>query len=296
MDDLVVDEGARLRYILEALNTDDVAEELRAALTEQKRSALEELLTMCDNLDIAADFFRLEGAVGKLIDHATAHTDSGVRALSLEAIGTCVQNTEKLQEQALGVGVLPVLVMLIQDNSLADKEKEKAIFALGSLIRSFPPAYAPFVAAAGFKCLSAVLDGGCTNASRKALFLLRHLCYAEASETASAETVAESCLQSGLVPKLMSRQLLLHDDFQVREFTRLLLVRLVEQPAVKAVAAESALVAVLKEQKGALDNRVVSLVQEKLERRTDADGDENTDDIENVEEELAAVGSLLAAP
>ncbi|KAL8882958.1 MAG: hypothetical protein Q9192_007493 [Flavoplaca navasiana] len=65
--------------------------------------------------------------------------EAGIRKMAAWCIGTSVQNNIKTQERALAVNALPLLVQLALEDP-DDQVRRKAIYALSSEIRNYPPA------------------------------------------------------------------------------------------------------------------------------------------------------------
>ncbi|KAL8654012.1 MAG: hypothetical protein Q9226_003599 [Calogaya cf. arnoldii] len=65
--------------------------------------------------------------------------EAGMRKFAAWCIGTAVQNNVKTQERVLAVNALPTLVQLALEDP-NDQVRRKAIYALSSEIRNYPPA------------------------------------------------------------------------------------------------------------------------------------------------------------
>ncbi|KAI4282157.1 MAG: hypothetical protein L6R38_003137 [Xanthoria sp. 2 TBL-2021] len=68
-----------------------------------------------------------------------SNAEAGIRRMAAWCIGTAVQNNNKTQERALAVNALPLLVRLALEDP-NDQVRRKAIYALSSEIRNYPPA------------------------------------------------------------------------------------------------------------------------------------------------------------
>ncbi|KAI4263876.1 MAG: hypothetical protein L6R42_001003 [Xanthoria sp. 1 TBL-2021] len=68
-----------------------------------------------------------------------SNAEAGIRKMAAWCIGTAVQNNNKTQERALAVNALPLLVQLALEDP-NDQVRRKAIYALSSEIRNYPPA------------------------------------------------------------------------------------------------------------------------------------------------------------
>ncbi|KAL8861394.1 MAG: hypothetical protein Q9178_002267 [Gyalolechia marmorata] len=68
-----------------------------------------------------------------------SNAEAEIRRMAAWCVGTAVQNNFKSQERALAVNALPVLVQLAMEDP-NDQVRRKAIYALSSEIRNYPPA------------------------------------------------------------------------------------------------------------------------------------------------------------
>ncbi|KAL8924267.1 MAG: hypothetical protein Q9172_002740 [Xanthocarpia lactea] len=68
-----------------------------------------------------------------------SNAEAEIRRMAAWCVGTAVQNNIKSQERALAVNALPVLVQLAMEDP-NDQVRRKAIYALSSEIRNYPPA------------------------------------------------------------------------------------------------------------------------------------------------------------
>ncbi|XP_043390667.1 hsp70-binding protein 1 isoform X1 [Chelonia mydas] len=94
----------------------------------RQASALELLAELCENLDNAADFCKLDGM--RLLAHRyLEHPIPELRWRAAHLVGTCAQNVPKVQEQALALGCMRKLLRLL-DHDGADAVRIKALFAI----------------------------------------------------------------------------------------------------------------------------------------------------------------------
>ncbi|KAL8909996.1 MAG: hypothetical protein Q9171_004691 [Xanthocarpia ochracea] len=68
-----------------------------------------------------------------------SNAEAEIRRMAAWCVGTAVQNNIKSQERALAVNALPVLVQLAMEDP-NDQVRRKAVYALSSEIRNYPPA------------------------------------------------------------------------------------------------------------------------------------------------------------
>ncbi|KAL8855184.1 MAG: hypothetical protein Q9221_000090 [Calogaya cf. arnoldii] len=68
-----------------------------------------------------------------------SNAEPGMRKMAAWCLGTAVQNNVKTQERVLAVNALPIVVQLALEDP-DDQVRRKAIYALSSEIRNYPPA------------------------------------------------------------------------------------------------------------------------------------------------------------
>lgn len=122
-----------------------------AELMKSSMAAIKSLDVSLDNKLVAFDNFE---QLIEIVDNANnleslalwtplvaelSNAEAEIRRMAAWCVGTAVQNNIKSQERALAVNALPVLVQLaIEDPN--DQVRRKAIYALSSEIRNYPPA------------------------------------------------------------------------------------------------------------------------------------------------------------
>ncbi|KAL8674361.1 MAG: hypothetical protein Q9168_001221 [Polycauliona sp. 1 TL-2023] len=94
----------------------------------------EQLIEMVDNANNLESLALWTPLVAQL-----DNVEAEVRRMAAWCIGTAVQNNVKTQERALAVNALPPLVRLAMEDP-NDQVRRKAIYALSSEIRNYPPA------------------------------------------------------------------------------------------------------------------------------------------------------------
>ena len=166
-----VDEMIKLvKFLKEHQGGDNVDDQLRA---------LQGLLAFTEDIDLARDLHKIQGLelVVRLID-SSPHAQ--VRASACEVLAATTANNPEPQLWAMELNAIPILSKLLTAETSSFVEKQKAIFAVSSIVRQNDKAYVEFVnKQQGFQILHAVLstfkDKEGLPARKKAVFLLLYL-------------------------------------------------------------------------------------------------------------------------
>ncbi|XP_048688450.2 hsp70-binding protein 1 isoform X2 [Caretta caretta] len=139
----------------------------------RQASALELLAELCENLDNAADFCKLDGM--RLLAHRyLEHPIPELRWRAAHLVGTCAQNVPKVQEQALALGCMRKLLRLL-DHDGADAVRIKALFAISCLVRAQEGGLQQFLRLDGFSVLMRAMQSPVEKLKVKSAFLLQNL-------------------------------------------------------------------------------------------------------------------------
>ncbi|TFJ95965.1 3-hydroxyacyl-CoA dehydrogenase [Platysternon megacephalum] len=139
----------------------------------RQASALELLAELCENLDNAADFCKLDGM--RLLAHRyLEHPVPDLRWRAAHLVGTCAQNVPKVQEQALALGCMRKLLRLL-DHDGADAVRVKALFAISCLVRAQEGGLLQFLRLDGFSVLMRAMQSPVEKLKVKSAFLLQNL-------------------------------------------------------------------------------------------------------------------------
>lgn len=224
-------------------NTGDAMdEEGKPSSTEERLNALDELEEMVESIDNAGDLREL--GLWPLIISCFAHADenSEVRAAALSVVGTAIQNNPAVQTHYMDMATavatnsqtgadvseeernkvaasnhaegVTLLLAGLSAPSLA--VKNKAFYALSSLVRHNPRAFRDFVVASGFDIVVDLIKDSDPKIVRRAFFLFNFLLTTEDDELAPGATY--SALQRLQVPQL-AQQLIpaFPEDDDIRE-------------------------------------------------------------------------------
>ncbi|XP_053121738.1 hsp70-binding protein 1 [Hemicordylus capensis] len=148
------------------------SEEARSDL-RQREGALDCLAELCENLDNASDFCKLDGM--RLLAHRyLEHEEAGLRWRAAHLVGTCAQNVPKVQEQALALGCMRKLLRLL-DHDLSEAVRIKALFAVSCLVRAQEAGLLQFLRLDGFSVLMRAMQSSIQKLKVKSAFLLQSL-------------------------------------------------------------------------------------------------------------------------
>ncbi|XP_060111859.1 hsp70-binding protein 1 [Heteronotia binoei] len=138
-----------------------------------REEALDLLAELCENLDNAADFCKLEGM--RLLAHRyLEHEEEELRWRAAHLVGTCAQNVPKVQEQALALGCMRKLLRLL-DHDPSEAVRIKALFAISCLVRAQEAGLLQFLRLDGFSVLMRAMQSNVQKLKVKSAFLLQNL-------------------------------------------------------------------------------------------------------------------------
>ncbi|XP_070623339.1 hsp70-binding protein 1 isoform X2 [Erythrolamprus reginae] len=140
---------------------------------DRRENALDVLAELCENLDNAADFCKLEGM--RLLAHRyLEHEEQELRWRAAHLVGTCAQNVPKVQEQALALGCMRKLLRLL-DHDPSEAVRIKALFAISCLVRAQEAGLQQFLRLDGFSVLMRAMQSDVQKLKVKSAFLLQNL-------------------------------------------------------------------------------------------------------------------------
>nr|XP_060636441.1 hsp70-binding protein 1 [Anolis sagrei ordinatus]XP_060636443.1 hsp70-binding protein 1 [Anolis sagrei ordinatus] len=140
---------------------------------DQRKGALDILAELCENMDNAADFCKLEGM--RLLAHRyLEHEEQELRWRAAYLVGTCAQNVPKVQEQALALGCMRKLLRLL-DQDPSEAVRIKALFAISCLVRAQETGLQQFLRLDGFSVLMRAMQSNVQKLKVKSAFLLQNL-------------------------------------------------------------------------------------------------------------------------
>uniref|UniRef100_A0A6J0TJ92 Hsp70-binding protein 1 n=1 Tax=Pogona vitticeps TaxID=103695 RepID=A0A6J0TJ92_9SAUR len=140
---------------------------------ERREAALDLLAELCENLDNAADFCKLDGM--RLLAHRyLEHEEEGLRWRAAHLVGTCAQNVPIVQEQALALGCMRKLLRLL-DHDPSEAVRIKALFAISCLVRAQEAGLQQFLRLDGFSVLMRAMQSKVEKLKIKSAFLLQNL-------------------------------------------------------------------------------------------------------------------------
>ncbi|NP_001121272.1 HSPA (heat shock 70kDa) binding protein, cytoplasmic cochaperone 1 L homeolog [Xenopus laevis] len=140
---------------------------------DAKEQALELLADLCDNLDNASDFCKL-GGMNLLLSRYVNCPQAELRWRSADLIGICSQNVPFVQETALRLGAVKILLQLLDLDS-NDQVRIKALFAISCLVREQEEGLAEFLKQDGFSVLMRAMQSDAQKLKVKSAFLLQNL-------------------------------------------------------------------------------------------------------------------------
>ncbi|XP_025048245.1 hsp70-binding protein 1 [Alligator sinensis] len=188
----------------------------------RQERALELLAELCENLDNAADFCKLDGM--RLLAHQyLEHLDPELRWRAAHLVGTCSQNVPTVQEQALALGCMRKLLRLL-DHDPGEMVRIKALFAISCLVRAQEAGLLQFLRLDGFSVLMRAMQSPVQKLKVKSAFLLQNLLldHPEHKETLCSMGMLQvvwECRepQLGLEELLRARCQLLQDQEEFQE-------------------------------------------------------------------------------
>ncbi|XP_053545913.1 hsp70-binding protein 1 [Bombina bombina] len=163
------DEVKQMKECLQELSADTSSSEGE----ERKVRALELLADLCENLDNAADFCKLDG-MNLLLSRYLECQESELRWRTADLIGICSQNVPFVQETVLSFGAMKKLLHLL-DHDSSEEVRVKALFAVSCLVREQEAGLLEFIKQDGFSVLMRAMQSDVTKLKIKSAFLLQNL-------------------------------------------------------------------------------------------------------------------------
>jgi hsp70-interacting protein len=139
---------------------------------EKKLEALETLKDWCEDINFAIDFHKLNGY--KLLPDLLNDSNSDIRALACELIGTCAQNNPYCQETLLSTKILPLMFFKLDKD--VDDVKIKALFAISCLTRDYEPGQQKLLEGNSLDILIRSLKSPVEKLQIKCCFLCSSIC------------------------------------------------------------------------------------------------------------------------
>lgn len=118
---------------------------------EQKLLVLQDLEYYVHQVDNANDFAKINGL--ETVLQALNSSDPHIKEEAAHVVGSAVQSNPKVQVKVVELGGLPILIRLLSDQKQPMNVRNKAMYALSSLIRNFPAAQYFFSNSGGFSSL-----------------------------------------------------------------------------------------------------------------------------------------------
>ncbi|KAK4875129.1 hypothetical protein RN001_011551 [Aquatica leii] len=128
----------------------------RPANEEYILMILQDLEFLVHQIDNANDFVTLNGFQEVIYPNLNS-SNAKIKESSLNLLGSCMQNNPKVQIYGLETGAVGILLKVLALNSDYNV-KNRAVFALGSLLRHFPLAQLRFVENAGLNVFGSLLE------------------------------------------------------------------------------------------------------------------------------------------
>jgi len=138
----------------------------------KREDAFEGLADIVDNLDNANDFQKIGGF--HVMIKCLSSGNSSLRWRAADTLAVCVQNNPYCQNAAMEMNILPVLCNLLETDQSV-QVRIKALFAISSLTRAFPPAEQAFLKNDGFSLLIRAMQDENDKLITKSAFMLRNM-------------------------------------------------------------------------------------------------------------------------
>lgn len=118
-------------------------------------AVLENLEDLVHDIDYGLDFVRHEGLENVIMPNLNS-TNKALKAQTLLVLGSCMQNNEEVKLHAFEIGLLQKIHYIFARNNDSTVSL-RALFALGSILRTTPIVQSKFVALGGItSCLNAL--------------------------------------------------------------------------------------------------------------------------------------------
>lgn len=210
---------------LEKLKTEPQDKE---EIVNEIESTIESIIEWVSSSDIANDFHKIGGF--EILLPLLHMGDDSIRSKTCDLVAELTQNNPYCQREALNLNLLPLLVKMLDGDSVNEVVQIKSLYALSALVRSNTTAREKFVSECdGFSVLMRAIQRPVLKLRIKSSFLLGDLI----SDAAYRETLHSM----GFVEQLIA---LLHMDHdESHQYLLYTLDRLLSkyEPAVKEVQA-----------------------------------------------------------
>ncbi|RHY91973.1 hypothetical protein DYB37_001965 [Aphanomyces astaci] len=258
MKECVIDEVERMYQIIRVWAGEDPRDVLPKLIADPpanpytpdeiedyKEALLDEMLTRIDQIDNAQTFIKIGGLASVL--HLFDSPRASIRSGAAEVFATCAQNNPPVQKAGLDGHMLEALSKLAQED-VDTTVRVKAILGISCMIRGLDKtAEQWFVQKCdGLRILQACIQTGDLRLQRKALFLLRYLANASA-------TNAQQLLDQGVYITACS-SFIGKDDVDLNESSLQALAEFAALgPAFKAACKQANLVQLVQARVAAID-------------------------------------------
>ncbi|XP_043915562.1 hsp70-binding protein 1 isoform X2 [Protopterus annectens] len=167
-----LDEIQQIKASLEILKKDtETVEEDEE--DEEKANALDLISDLCENLDNASDFCKLDG-MRLIVERYLDCPESELRWRAAHLVGTCSQNNPSVQEHVLSLETMTRLINLL-DQDACELVRIKALFAISCLVREQESGLRKFLDQDGFSVLMRAMQSSISKLKVKAAFLLQNI-------------------------------------------------------------------------------------------------------------------------
>lgn len=152
----------------------ELLQEYEEAHTEKdKLQTLELVEYLVHQYDNGLEFVKIDG-FKKIIYPNLNSTSTALKSEALKLLGSSMQNNPKIQIHAIETGAIDVLLRILsleEDFSV----KNRAVYAIGALLRGFPLAQSKFIENAGLSVFSKLFDTTNLKIQIKMITLLNDL-------------------------------------------------------------------------------------------------------------------------
>lgn len=167
-----LDEIQQIKASLEILKKDTETGEEEEE-DDEKGNALDLISDLCENMDNASDFCKLDGML-LIAEHYLDCSESELRWRAAHLVGTCSQNNPFVQEHVLSLGAMAQLLNLL-DQDACEMVRVKALFAISCLVRAQESGLQKFLDQDGFSVLMRAMQSSISKLKVKAAFLLQNI-------------------------------------------------------------------------------------------------------------------------
>ncbi|KAJ9563942.1 hypothetical protein OSB04_009102 [Centaurea solstitialis] len=152
---------------------------------EDRHHALEELLILVEAIDNANDLHKIGGL--SLVVGELSNSDPGIRKTCAWIVGKASQNNPVVQKQALDLGALPKLMMMVKSSFI--EEAIKALYAVSAIIRNNPDGLKLFYSGGGDIMIQGILSSTTADVrlQRRSVSLVADLAEYQLQHSSKAE-------------------------------------------------------------------------------------------------------------